>query len=749
MAAVLGIGYYFYRRNKTAEDYYVGSRSISPSHIGLSVVATDVGGGFSIGLGGVGFTMGLSGSWLLFTGLVGAWLTAVFMIPKVKKLDTKHGMLTYPDFLLHKYNAKVALAAGIISGIGYLGFTGAQVLAGAKLISATIIDTAPLGMNPLTFSLLTIGVIIIGYTVLGGLKAVIYTDTVQWIILLSGLILIASPLALYEIGGFAALKESVPAEFLTLTNITWVQFFNWMITIVPIWFIAMTLYQRIYATKSVKDAKKAWYIAGVFEYPVMAFTGVFLGMCGRVLFPEVEPEMGMLMAVKYVLPAGVTGIIVASYFSAIMSTADSCLMASSGNFVNDFLKRYVFRNLSDRQHISLSQLVTLGIGALAIILASRFTTVLDAIMYAYSFMVSGLFIPTLGAYFWKKHSSAGALWGMISGGTLTLVLIIFNIETPFGLDHTFFGIVLSGITFIALSLMFPDRKDIIDMETDSIENNEYDVVEIKNDSLIQHGKYNDRIYVMKLAGDVTHDTIEELENLAGKNDYSKIFAKIPSAKKTVFIDNSYVEEGHIPGYFKGKNTIHFLSKFLKPSRKIMENRELIEKVLKTASAKDTVESPPDLNPKFTFKVADKNDIPEMAELYKQVFKTYPFPIHEESYLEETIDNNVVYFTIRKNHKLVALSSSEMDKEARSVEMTDFATLPDYRGEGFALFLLNRMENEMQHHNIRTAYTIARAVSYGMNIVFSKMGYKYSGTLVNNTNISGNLESMNIWWKKLA
>src|SRR5210317_47604 len=99
MAGVLAIGWYHFRRNKNADDYYVGNRSIHAHHVGLSIVATDVGGGFSIGLGGVGFTMGLSGSWLLFTGLVGAWLAAVLIIPRIKRIDAKEGMMTYPDFL--------------------------------------------------------------------------------------------------------------------------------------------------------------------------------------------------------------------------------------------------------------------------------------------------------------------------------------------------------------------------------------------------------------------------------------------------------------------------------------------------------------------------------------------------------------------------------------------------------------------------------------------------------------------------
>ena len=227
MVGVLSIGVYHFRRNKSREDYYIGNRSIKASHVGLSIVATDVGGGFSIGLGGVGFAMGLAGTWLLFTGLVGAWLCAVFIIPRVKAIDAKCGMMTFPDFLRHRYDDKVALAAALISGIGYLGFTGAQMLAGAKLASATIIQNNPFGMEPIQFSLIVIAVITILYTVIGGLKAVIYTDTIQWIILLCGLILVTIPVTLYKIGGLTQLRSALPVTHFSLTNISPITFINW------------------------------------------------------------------------------------------------------------------------------------------------------------------------------------------------------------------------------------------------------------------------------------------------------------------------------------------------------------------------------------------------------------------------------------------------------------------------------------------------------------------------------------------
>jgi solute:Na+ symporter, SSS family len=453
MLAVLGIGVYFFNKNQSQEDYFVGGRSISAFHVGLSIAATDVGGGFSIGLGGLGYMIGLSGSWLLFTGIVGAWLSAVLIIPKIKKIDARHKLLTFPDFLRLRYDEKVASTAAVISGIGYLGFTGAQVLAGAKLASATIFIKPPLGIDPFKFSILIIAVIIILYTVLGGLKAVIFTDTVQWIVLFSGLIFLAIPFSLVKVGGFSALVKALPGDFFSLTNLSFVQFVNWMVTIVPIWFVAMTVYQRMYASRNVREAKIAWYIGGLFEYPLLAFTGVFLGLCSRVMFSGIDGEMGIPLLIRDVLPVGIAGIVAASYFSAIMSTADSCLMASSGNFTNDLLQRYVIKKPGEKKMMAVSQGVTLVIGLLALLIAISFSSVLDAILHTYSFMVSGLLVPTLGAYFLRRSSSTAAFWSMLSGGSTTLAMQVFHLELPLGLDQTLAGILVSALVFFLIHFL--------------------------------------------------------------------------------------------------------------------------------------------------------------------------------------------------------------------------------------------------------------------------------------------------------
>ncbi|MBD3226067.1 MAG: putative beta-lysine N-acetyltransferase, partial [Caldithrix sp.] len=151
---------------------------------------------------------------------------------------------------------------------------------------------------------------------------------------------------------------------------------------------------------------------------------------------------------------------------------------------------------------------------------------------------------------------------------------------------------------------------------------------------------------------------------------------------------------------------------------------------------------------FHIRKIGADDIEHLAEVYKAVFDTYPFPIHDPDYLKKTMQENIVYFGAFKDDRLVAASSCEMDESAGNVEMTDFATLPAFRGNALAVHLLTEMERAMQKRGIQTAYTIARALSAGMNITFAKMGYQFGGTLINNTNISGKIESMNVWYKPL-
>ena len=457
MAGMLGVGIYFHIKNKDVEDYYVGGRGMGRWHIGLSVVATDVGGGFSIGLGGLGFLIGVSGSWMLFTGLLGAWLSGVFLIPRIKRLADKKQFFTFPEVFGYFFGKRAALIAGLISGIGYLGFTSSQLLAGAKLASAAFVD-----LN-LTYALIIMGFVAVVYTVLGGIKAVIYTDTVQWILLMAGLIFLGIPMSWIAVGGWGAISTALPPEFFSFSNLSWQQFLNWMVTILPIWFVGMTLYQRIYASKSVTEAKKAWMIAGLFEWPVMAFMGVGLGLISRVAYQNgmfealgfaagtgMDAEMGLPLLLRTIMPVGLMGLILSAYFSAILSTADSCLMASSSNIMHDLLQRLFPNAITEEIAMKASKIMTLLLGFFAVFIAMQLTEVLSLMLYSYAFMVSGLLIPLLAAVFLNQRNELAALGAMIAGGGTTISLLLFELDLPFGLDANVFGITASFLIYLII-----------------------------------------------------------------------------------------------------------------------------------------------------------------------------------------------------------------------------------------------------------------------------------------------------------
>lgn len=292
-----------------------------------------------------------------------------------------------------------------------------------------------------------------------------------------------------------------------------------------------------------------------------------------------------------------------------------------------------------------------------------------------------------------------------------------------------------------------------------------DFVDIKEnigDSVIQHGKFNNRIYLMNIAKKDFPNIIEKLNNLAIKEGYTKIFAKVPTFAKEEFEKDGYIEEAHIPQFYnidKQWQDLYFMGKYFDESRMFDSRIKEIKKILAIIKTTEIGSRLIDysLPPEFTWEICDERHIYQIADVYKKVFKTYPFPIHDPQYIKKTMDENFIYFNIQKNGEIIAVSSCEIDDISKTVEMTDFATLPDYQRNGFAFYLLNQMENMIKNMNIRIAYTISRAISCGINKIFIKSGYIYGGTVINNTNISTidndstndmSFESMNVWYKML-
>jgi beta-lysine N6-acetyltransferase len=275
-----------------------------------------------------------------------------------------------------------------------------------------------------------------------------------------------------------------------------------------------------------------------------------------------------------------------------------------------------------------------------------------------------------------------------------------------------------------------------------------DTIERYQGSIIQHGKYNNRIYVIKVVEELANTYPTDLIALAKEHNYSKIFAKIPEKYSGLFLHAGFQQEASIPSFYSDKGASLFMGFFLHAADANESSIDRIEEIVKVALAKRADGCSDDLKPGLTIRCCNQADAPELATIYRQIFQSYPFPIHSPDYIRATMESHVAYFGIEANGRLVAVASAEMDRHESNVEMTDFATLPEWNGNGLAQILLARMEEEMRHKGIKTAYTIARAMSAGINIIFSKAGYQFGGRLKNNTNISGSIESMNVWYKEL-
>jgi len=273
-----------------------------------------------------------------------------------------------------------------------------------------------------------------------------------------------------------------------------------------------------------------------------------------------------------------------------------------------------------------------------------------------------------------------------------------------------------------------------------------DSVEKLGSAMIQHGPLSNRIYVMKLDPEDLSGTVAHLLMLAQQHGYTKIFAKVPERAAQEFLSQGFQEEARIPCFFQGREAGLFLSRFF-DQRHVTPEEDRIREILDLARQPACESSSAEFSDDgLVIRPAGAGDIPAMCEVFRQVFASYPFPITDPDYVARTMQEHVVYYTAHDGQDLVAVSSAEMDPDQLNVEMTDFATLPRARRRGIAQRLLRVMETDMRARGIRTFYTIARAISPGMNRTFAKSGYDFGGTLINNTNISGRIESMNIWYK---
>ncbi|HAQ05990.1 MAG TPA: putative beta-lysine N-acetyltransferase [Bacillus bacterium] len=273
---------------------------------------------------------------------------------------------------------------------------------------------------------------------------------------------------------------------------------------------------------------------------------------------------------------------------------------------------------------------------------------------------------------------------------------------------------------------------------------------------VKEDYYNMKVYLDKQSRRVRVE--DYLGNLFSILERAEKIAEDEKAEKLLFcgrkehfselLESGYIFEARIDGYFLGSDC-YFFSKFLSNERKVsshwIEEDGIIKSIYHLSKSAQTI-SPPKA---YVMKKMGEGDAVSLSELYKSVFQIYPTPLNDPAYIIDTMRKGTIYYGFLCNGQVVSAASAELNAMYKNAEMTDCATLKEHRKHGLMKILLARLEQELVENGIFCAYSIARALSFGMNSVLYQLGYVYRGRLVNNVYIYDKIENMNIWVKNLA
>lgn len=239
--------------------------------------------------------------------------------------------------------------------------------------------------------------------------------------------------------------------------------------------------------------------------------------------------------------------------------------------------------------------------------------------------------------------------------------------------------------------------------------------------------------------------VAELFDLCRNHEFGKLIVQAREQDWQSFLKLGFVMEGTIPSFFQGE-PVYYMSKFFDAKRQLsrhwQEAEEILEKVILHKQSTKRRELPPDL----TLEVGTEKHVPELVRLFTRVFDTYPSPLTDPEYLAKSMQNDIFVLIRDGKKRIVSAAGAEIDRMAGNAEMTNCATLPEYRGYGLMSHLFVKLEQELAEQGIKSLFSIARAKSFGMNRVLHEMGYTYRGRLINNCDICGGLEDMNLWSK---
>lgn len=450
LAVVLGLGLWAGRGIKTFEEYAVVTRSYGPAVIFATLSASFIGGGFSTGNATKVFLFGIA-------NIVGLWgfsvkeiLVARYIAPRMAQFPNA---ISVGDVMAEAYGKAGRVVTGLCALFLCTGIVGAQVGA------IGIVFDVFYGLDRSLGIAIGCGIVIL-YTALGGMRAVVFTDLVQFAILAIGL-----PLALVfgiaYVGGIDATIAAIPADRIQLpgAHYTWLG----LIALFLLFMFGETLVppylQRLCIGRTAGHAARGTLYAGIFSFPFFAITGL-LGLVALAMEPGLDSNLALPHVVVTVLPPVVTGLVIAAVISIVMSSADSFLNSAAIAFINDVFRPLVPHRLSDAHTLLLAKVVTFVIGLVSVLFAVSIEGILDILIYAYTYWAPIVLVPLVAAiYGYRKGVSAFIVGAVVGIAVATVWDSILG--KPAHIEGLVIGVFANLAAFSlmpAARLVTPDRE---------------------------------------------------------------------------------------------------------------------------------------------------------------------------------------------------------------------------------------------------------------------------------------------------
>lgn len=388
------------KRKQTTGEFLIADRKVGIFQTSASIVAV-MGGMVLVSQAALAYELGFSTIWFW----IGFSLGTIFLglaAKKIKVVADKLKFLTIGDYIFTKFDYKTGILAAVVLFLSFFALLIGQFIAGASLF-------APLLNIPYSSAVLILGIVTLFYLILGGFKAVIKTDFLQFLIMFFIFIFLI----------FTINFGKYSPEQLNLGAIGVPSIIIFLIMGTFVMFGSADIWQRIFAAKSVRTAKNAAYLSALMFF-ILGTILTFVGVAAKNNFPNVDSSQALYYGLFNLVPAPLLVLSVLVILAAIMSTIDTELFVLSSSIAKDFYHRKKEKSEEQMAKIIKNSLIVLA--AISMVVAIFFSQVVTLLFAIVSLLlaVSPVIICSL---FWKIKNNAAFL--SILGGFLAFVSLIF------------------------------------------------------------------------------------------------------------------------------------------------------------------------------------------------------------------------------------------------------------------------------------------------------------------------------------